>query len=134
MDQYTEAHLIVAAIRLLRHKSGQVPSVEDLCGMLDISVESGLATFRRLETQGVLTIMEDPFSARVSISDHLKIEELPKEEQSENTLAKELEEFQSKKRDMDAKVEAIQAELAQKRQSMFSDIEKKFQEEMQKKK
>ncbi len=134
MDTYSEAHLFVAAVRLLTHQQGASPSLEDICETLKISDESAHATCRNLKKFGILDTMEDPFTIKVTITDHLKIEELPREQSEENSLAKEIERFQAKKKNLDDKVSSIQAEIEEKKKGLFSDIEAKFKKEMEKQK
>ena len=49
MDPYNEAHLFVATVRILEHLKGTAPPVEEVCSMLNISVESGLVVCRKLK-------------------------------------------------------------------------------------
>ena len=132
MTPYDEAHLFVAATRILTHKQQRSPQIEEICTLLDISVESGLSQVRKLQQKGIVEIYEDPFSLKVSVANHLEIEKLPKEETAKNSLAKELEQFMSKKKNMDKKVEAIQAELEAKKKGMFKDLEEQLKTKMQK--
>jgi len=130
VDLYTEAHLLVAAVRLTEHKHKRAAMIEDVCVLLDMSDESVHAVCRKLEKRGIVHVVKDPFSVRVSIADHLEIEKLPRGTDDKNNLAKELKEFQAKKEDMNKKIEAIQGELEKKRKSMFSDIEQKLKKEI----
>lgn len=130
MNPYDEAHLFVAAIRILQHQKHCSPQIEDVCQILNISVESGLSQCRKLEKSGIVDIYEDPFSLKVSVANHLEIEKLPRQAASENGLAKELEQFLSKKKDLDKKVESIQAELEAKKKNMFKNIEEQFKKKM----
>ena len=132
MDPYTEAHLFVAAIRLLHHQKQSPPVLEDICNTLDVSIEAGLAICRKLEKHSIVTISEDPFSIIVGIDDHLEIEKLPREQDDGDALSKDLEKFMAKRKDMDKKVEAIQAGLQKKRQDLHSDIEARLRQEMNK--
>jgi len=132
MDPYTEAHTFVAAVRLLHYQKNSPPAIEDICKSLDVSVEAGLAVCRKLEKLSIVTIAEDPFSIVVGIGDHLEIEKLPKEQDKGDSLSKDLEEFMAKKKDMDKKVEAIQAGLKKKREDLHSDIEARLRQEMNK--
>ena len=134
MDAYTEAHLLVAAVRVLQHRGGCPPAIEEVAELLSISVEMVHTICRRLSKQGILETFEDPFSLKLAVADHLAIENLPKTAGEENSLAKELERFQSEKKNVDQKVAAIQAEMAKKRQDLFADIEAKFKKEMEKQK
>lgn len=132
MDAYSEAHIFVAAIRVLTFQKGCPPSLEETCSLLGFSAEAGHALSRRLKNLGILDTFEDPFSVKLSVDDHLKIETLSKEENEEDSLAKEIEKFQAGKSNMDQKVKAIQDDLAKKKSDMFADIESKFKQEMEK--
>ena len=134
MDAYTEAHLLVAAVRVLQHRGGCPPAIEEVAELLSISVEMVHTICRRLSKQGILETFEDPFSLKLAVADHLAIENLPRTAGEETSLAKELERFQSEKKNVDQKVAAIQAEMTKKRQDLFADIEAKFKKEMEKQK
>lgn len=130
MDPYNEAHLFVAAVRILQHLKGTAPPVEEVCAMLDISVESGLVVCRKLKKSGIIELIEDPFSTRLIIDNHLEIENLPREIKKEDGLSKDIALFMAKKKNMDQKVEDIQAALKKKKQDLFNDIEKKMKQKM----
>jgi len=132
MNNYQEAHLVVAAIRVLQYTKGTPPSIEEVSGMLKFSTEMGHAICRKLEKLHIIETVTDPFSVKVSILDHLKLEKIPKETESADTLRRELENFQAKKTDMDKKVAAIQAELKKKKDSMFADLEAQLKKELNK--
>jgi hypothetical protein len=132
MDPYNEAHLFVAAIRIVHHQKQSPPTIEEVCSTISISVEAGLPTCRSLEKLGIIEMSEDPFSIKLTIANYLDIEKLPREVKDENKLARELEEFMAKKKDMDKKVETIKADLEKKRQDMHSSIEEKLRREMDK--
>jgi hypothetical protein len=134
MDAYTEAHLFVAAIRVLQHQGGCPPNLEDVCTMLRLSVEMGHTLCRKLVKRGIIETFEDPFTIKLAVANHLEIELLPKKVMEDNSLAKELERFQSEKKNVEQKVATIQAEMARKRQDLFADIEAKFKKEMEKQK
>ena len=132
MDPYTEAHLFIAAIRLLQHQKQTPPDIEDVCKTLDVSVEAGLAVCRKLQKSSIVTMSEDPFSIKLGVDNHLEIENLPKEQKDGDSLSEDLEKFMAKKQDMDKKVEAIQAGLQKKKQDLHSDIEARLRKEMDK--
>jgi hypothetical protein len=134
MDEYTEAHLFVAAIRVLQHLEGYPPKLEDVCELLRVSVELGHNVCRNLQKLNIIEIFTDPFSIKLAVANHLEIEKLPKQAAEENRLAKELEKFQAEKKNAEEKVATIQAEMAKKRQDLFADIEAKFKKELEKQK
>lgn len=131
MDQYTEAHVFVAAIRVLEHQKKRPPTVEETCAMISISQEAGYALCRWLKEKGIVRTVEGNFGMKLFVEDHLKIEEMPRGEQK-NDLAQEVAEFQRKQQDKNKKVEAIQEELARKRNNQFAEIEAKLKKELQK--
>jgi len=132
MDPYTEAHLFVAAIRLLQYQKQSPPTIEKVCESLNLSVEAGLQVCRKLQKLSIVTISEDPFSIKLGIDDHLEIEKLPRELEDGDSLSRDLEKFLAKKKDMDKKVEEIQAGLQKKKQDLQNDIETRLREEMNK--
>ena len=132
MDPYSEAHLFVAAIRVLKFQKQSPPDIADVSSMLELSVEAALASCRKLEKLNIIEIAEDPFSIKLSVADHLEIENLEREDKGQDNLSKELEAFMQKKKDMDKKVEAIQADLQKKKQDLHNDIEAKLRREMDK--
>ena len=134
MDAYSEAHLFVAAVRVLQHRGGCPPAIEEVAEMLDLSVEMAHTICRRLSKAGIVEALTDPFTVKLAVANHLAIEELPRTAVEENSLAKELARFQSEKKNVDEKVAAIQAEMARKRQDLFADLEAKFKKEMAKNK
>lgn len=106
--------------------------MEELCSLIGYSTEAGYGICRKLEKSEIIETITDPFSIRIAIVDHRKIEDIPQGQPEENSLARELESFKAKKVDMDEKVASIQAELEQKKQSMFADIDAKFRQEIDK--
>jgi DNA-binding MarR family transcriptional regulator len=132
MNNYQEAHLIVAAVRVLQHTKGTPPSVEEVGALLKFSTEMTHAVCRKLEKLGIVETVTDPFAVKVSITDHLGLEKIPRQQETADSLRQELENFQAKKTDMDKKVATIQAELKKKKESMFADLEARFKKEFEK--
>ncbi|MFC1523855.1 hypothetical protein ACFL6N_03600 [Thermodesulfobacteriota bacterium] len=122
---YDEAHLFVAAIRVLNHQKGGPPSLEDICELLDISLEGAGTMSHKLEKHGVVNVTTTPYSTKLFLLDHLRLEEF-EQHQEDSGLDKEIEDFQKSRTDMTAKVESIQAELAKKKQDLFADLEKQL--------
>lgn len=132
MDSYTEAHLFVAAIRLLQHKKQNPPSLDEVCSQLGISTESGHALCRTIKKIGAIDTLEDPYSVKLFVANHLELEKLPRQQDSENSLAKELERFQQEKNSKEKKFADMQAELEKKKKDKLSEIEAKFKAQMEK--
>ncbi len=132
MDTYSEAHLFVAAIRVLEHRQKRPPMIEDVSEMIGISSEEGHALCRKMQKIGAVVIIEAPYSLKLTVADHLQLETLARVQPQQTTLAKELEEFQAKKKNADRKTADIYTELEKKKREMLSDIEEKFKKEMNK--
>jgi len=132
MDDYTEAHLVVAAIRLFEHKNGTLPKIEDICTMLNMSDEAGHTVCRKLAKLGIIETLEDPYSIKLSVENHLEIEKISRGPKEEKGLAREIEKFQAQKMKAEKKVADIQAELAKKQKDKLAAIEAKFKKDMAK--
>ncbi len=132
LDLYTEAHLLVAALRIHEHRSAQPATIEDLCRLLDFSAERGGIVVRRLADLGALEVVQGSFGDRIFLRDHLRIEEIPRGETGKR-LEEELRRFRESQRQIERKVEALQAEQAGKKKSLFAEMEKKLREELEKK-
>jgi len=130
-DFYDEAHLFIAAVRILAHqRKNTPPAVEDICGMLSFSTEWGAMICRRLQQLGAVDTIADSFQTRVFVADHRRLEEIPRQEQEAAAgFGRDLEKFREKKKNLTGKVEAIQAELTKKKKDLFADLEQKLKEQ-----
>ncbi len=77
-DLYSQAHLMVAAIRVYEHINSRPPTIEDLCQTIDFSIEKGSFICRRLEELNILEAVEGSYGARLFVRKHLKIEDIPR--------------------------------------------------------
>lgn len=132
LDLYQKAHLLVAAIRILEYQHHSPPAIEAVCRLLGISMEEGGLFFRKFEETGILEAVESPQGIRMTIRDHLKIEEIPRGI-SETLLDKELKNFQIARKGLTQKIESFQAAQAEKKKQMFAELEKKLKTGMEKK-
>jgi hypothetical protein len=131
-DLYTEAHLLVAAIRVHEHVHSRPATIDDACRMLGFSTEHAGIICRRLQDLGVLESVEGSFGARLFIRDHLKIEDIPRGEVGRR-LEDEVRKFQDGQRHFTQKIESLKAEQAGKKKNLFAEMEKKLKEEIEKK-
>jgi len=131
-DLYSEAHLLVAAIRLHEHAQARPATLEDACRMLGFSTEHAGIIRRRLVELGALESVQGSFGERLFIRDHLKIEEIPRGEIGRR-LEDEVKKFQDLQRNFTQKIETLQAEQAGKKKNLFAEMEKKLKEEIEKK-
>jgi DNA-binding transcriptional regulator GbsR (MarR family) len=75
-----QAHLIVGAVRVLAHKTGRPPSIEEVAELLGWSRELTGHLARGLEAHGIVQLLKSPFDVRLEIADHLAVEKLPVED------------------------------------------------------
>ncbi|MBW2406928.1 MAG: hypothetical protein JRF17_06130, partial [Deltaproteobacteria bacterium] len=78
-DFYSNAHLVVSAIRIFIHKNSKHPSLTEICKTLSFSMEQGNLICKKLKELGVIDVVEGAFEEHLFIKDHLKIEEIPKD-------------------------------------------------------
>ena len=126
-DFYSEAHLVVAAIRIFEHSNAVPPSVDDVCKTLSFSLEQGNLICRKLNEIGIIDLVAGGYGTRLFIKDHLKIEEIPKGEKG-GKLEEELKKFQNAQKDFTRKIESLQAKQAKEQKNLFAEIENKLKE------
>ena len=131
-DFYGSAHLYVAAIRILEHQNATPPSIDDVCRMLSFSPEQGNYICRKLKALNILEVVESAFGNKLYIHNHLKIEAIPKGEQV-SRLEEELKKFQRSKNEISSKIESIKSEQAEKKKSLFEELEKNLKKGLNKK-
>jgi hypothetical protein len=131
-DLYSNSHLFVAAIRVFEHRNSSPPSLDDICKTLSFSIEKGNLLLRRLKELEIIDVVEGSYGNRIFIRNHLKLEDIPSGEE-ESKLEEDLKKFQAAQKKLSQKVESFQAEQAQKKKNLFSEMEKKLKEELEKK-
>ncbi len=129
---YDDAHLFVAAVRLLTHQEQTPPDLAQVCQALSLSQERGGFVCRRLTEIGAIESIRGADGDRLFVRDHLKLETLPREAQPDR-LQDELDRFQEAQKGLTSKVENIRAEQARKKKDLFSEMEKKLRREIDKK-
>ncbi len=129
---YQHAHLFVAAIRILDHQKSTPPAIEDVCQLVNFSIEQGHFICNKLIERGILKIVEGSYGMRLFIRDHTLLEEIPQTEQ-ENKLDQALKQFQASKKGYADKVASIQAGQKEKRKTLFADLEKKLKSDLKSK-
>ena len=131
-DFYSQAHLLVAAIRVFEHINARPPTIEDLCQTINFSIEKGNFICRKLEELNIIEAVEGSYGTRLFVRDHLKIEDIPRGE-PESNFEDELKKFQDSRKAFSQKMETFQAQQKQKKKDLFAEMEKKLKEEMDKK-
>ena len=129
---YTTAHLFVSAIRVWEYQNDTPPSLAEISHMLAMSIERTNYVCRKLKEMGIVDSVEGSFGNRLFIRDHLKIEEIPREDDG-SKLEEELKKFKESQKGLSQKIETIQAKQAQKKKDLFAEMEKKLKHELDKK-
>ena len=129
---YWNAHLFVSAIRVFEHQNNTPATLEDISRILKISIERSHYLGRKLKEMGVIDEIEGSYGVRLFIRDHLKIEDIPREDDGGKFEA-ELKKFKESQKELSHKIETIQAKQAEKKKSLFAEMEKKLKQEFNKK-
>ena len=126
-DFYSQAHLAVAAIRVLTHQTNGPPSVEAVCRALSFSLEEGHMICRRIEELDIIEVVEGAFGTRLFVREHLKLEEIPRDSGTDKMGAA-LKKFQNSQKERSKKIESFKAQQDQKRKDLFAELEKKLKD------
>jgi len=129
---YSNAHLFVAAIRVCEHKKSAPPSIEDVCRSISFSLERGNFICKQLQEMEIIEAVEGPYGVRLSVKNHIKIEDIPKEEK-ESALEEELAKFKETQKSFANKIESFTAKQKEKKKSLFDEVEQKLKKELDKK-
>lgn len=128
---YHDAHLVVAAIRVLAHQHQSPPTLESVCEALSYPLEKGNRICLKLREMGIVRLVEGGFGLRLFIQDHLKLEELPREAEGPS-LAEALKEFRRTRQENTRALDALKAEQQKLKQGRVAEIEKKLMQELRK--
>jgi hypothetical protein len=132
IDFYSNAHLIIAAIRVLEHLNNTPPSIDEVCRSLSFSLEQGNLICRKLEEMGIIDVVEGAYGTKLFIRDHLAVEKIPKAEKV-SKLEQELQKFKNTKKNYTQKIESFQTEQADRKKNLFAELEKKLKKGLNKK-
>ena len=130
-DLYSSAHLIASAVRILEHRNGRPPSIEEVCDILSFTSEQSYIYLNKLSDLGVIEVVEGNFGTRLFLRDHLKIEEIPKDSK-ESGLGDAIKEFQDSRKKMSDKIASIQADQAKKKKDLFAELENQLKKKLDK--
>jgi len=131
-DFYSNAHLVVAAIRIVGHQNTAPASIDEVCKVLSFSLEQGNYICRKLKQMEIIDMVEGAYGVKLFIKNHLKLEEIPRGP-IESKIEKELQEFKTSKKHISEKIESIQSEQAKKKQDLFAELEKKLKKGLERK-
>lgn len=124
-DLYSNAHLVVAAIRIFTHKNSKNPSLNEICATLSFSLEQGNLICKKLKDLGIIDVVEGAFENHLFVKDHLKIEKIPRDKK-EDKLEEALKKFKDSKKDFSKKIESFQVKQAEKQKALFAELEEKL--------
>jgi DNA-binding Lrp family transcriptional regulator len=133
VSTYDQGHLLVAALRLFVHRHKRPPSVRELSEMVGISPEMGHYVCNRLERLGVIEMVDAAFEERLYLREHLKLEELPREEKASD-LEGEVKKLKEDRQRQQEQMEKLQASHQSKKKDLFSDLDRQLKEGFKKQK
>jgi len=119
---YDQAHLWVAGIRVYEHINNSAPSIKGLASFLKMSLESSTLISKKLEDLGVIRIVKAEFEERLYILEHFRIEELPRQDSS-NDMEDEVGKFKQQQAQRLAEIEK-KLGGSKMRSKIFSEIDK----------
>ncbi|MFP4194788.1 MAG: hypothetical protein ACLFRO_07585 [Desulfobacterales bacterium] len=128
---YREAHLIVAAVRILEYRNESPPCLEDVAEMLSVSAEEVARVCRKLKSMGIIESVEKSGETRFFISDHLRIEEI-EDRPEQSSISEELEKFRRQKQSERKSIDELKTGQEQKRKKVQEEIERKLKDQMSK--
>ncbi|HEY9162566.1 MAG TPA: hypothetical protein VIS94_15925 [Desulfomonilia bacterium] len=119
---YGQAHLFVAAIRILEHGKGISPSLKEISDTLNLSREETARISRRLDDAGIIGTAISGTEERFYIKDHLLIENIPKEVKTPAMM----EEILRVKAEKEAKLSQIEGMMKKgpAKQDLFLELDK----------
>jgi DNA-binding Lrp family transcriptional regulator len=119
---YGQAHLFVAAIRILEHSKGRSPSLKEIAETLNLSQEETARISRRLDDAGIIRTAISGTEERFYIKDHLLIENIPREVKAPAMM----EEVMRVKAEKEAKLSQIEGMMKKgpAKQDLFLELDK----------
>jgi DNA-binding Lrp family transcriptional regulator len=119
---YGQAHLFVAAIRILDHSKGRSPSLKEIADTLNLSQEETARISRRLDDAGIIRTAISGAEERFYIMDHLLIENIPREVKAPAMM----EEVMRVKAEKEAKLSQIEGMMKKgpAKQELFMELDK----------
>lgn len=127
---YEEAQVLMAGVRLFKHREKRIPSLKELAGFLDFSVESVYHLCNRLEKIGAVEKIRGAFDERVCLKDPLRAEELRQESDSPPDIEIE-KDVQKWKEQRDSTIQEVEKMFdhdhgKKEKEDLFSKIEEKI--------
>lgn len=123
---YANAHLFIAALRILEHRQGRSPSLKEIADILNLSSEETARISRRLDDAGIIKTAVSGTEERFYIIDHLLIENMPKDVKAPAMM----EEVMRMKAEKEAKLSQIEGMMKKgpANKELFSELDKAFKD------
>ncbi len=124
---YEEAQILLAGVRLFRHREKRFPTLKDLSDMIGFSMESVHHLCNRLEAIGAVERIRGAFEDRVCLKDPLQAESL-READEGPSVAEDLRKWEKEKRERVREVERLFSDEArgEKKKDLFAEIEERL--------
>lgn len=128
---YKEAHLMVAAVRILEYRHQSPPTLEQAAGMLCVSIEEAGRLCRKLVSMGIIETLEKSDEIRLFIGNHRLIEQIP-DKAEKNQLSAELEKFRRQKKAERKTIDELRSRQEAKRKKIKEQIQHQLKSQMSK--
>lgn len=79
VPSHDEGHLIVAGIRVMAHREGRPPLLDDVAAEIGMPADVVRVLVLEMEKLGIVRQLTAAFETRLAVDDHVKLEELPRE-------------------------------------------------------
>ena len=124
---YQESHLVVAAVRILEHKSGKSPSADEIADLAGLGREKVHVLIHELAQRRILRVLQTPFDVRVDVIDPKPLEDLPKEDTGPG-VAEELADFSERSKEKTREMERMLrgGEAEKRRKERVAKLEEQF--------
>ncbi len=124
---YEDGHLVVAAVRVLGHRSGKPPTPEEVADLVDMPAEFIRNVAISLGEEGILKVLENPFEIRLEIADHMKLETLPRKSEKPS-IGDEIDEFLKKRKEKVKETEKMLSleELEKRKKEKLAKLEEEM--------
>lgn len=102
-----EAHLVVAAVRVLDHVEKHPPTETEVAALLQWHEDRARVVAHGLVEYGALDAIKSPFEVRYRVSDHAKVDALPEGEGVDDSISKEMKAFEERSQADQAEIERM---------------------------
>ena len=124
----SEAHLVVAAIRVLEHLHRHPPTDAEIAALLKRHEELVRVTTRALLRMGVIVPIESPHDVRYQITDYGRIEDLEPDVDVAADFTREMDSFEAQRRNEAEKMEELfdPEAMERRRREKMDSLDKEF--------